>query len=211
MESAEGEHASGSSNSGKLVIVSILTVAFLGAAVSWYFRYRTTHRAAKFWGPEMATLIRDAPKVILFEKPTGKLTFSELRDPLQSRANFDKSAHDISHGGGLLHLRNALLEDQNFDWSTAGEPSEAQYNNLSHWVLTFHDPKSHETALIMFSDDCRLAAREERVFMHLEVRSVSTQPMAKGLREIFAEFTARSAADGGAKPQAAKDAVEPAR
>src|SRR5215212_1559074 len=86
--------SAGSTASGKLVIIGILTIALTGAAVSWFFRYNATHRAATFWGGETATLIRDAPQVILFRKPTGEV-IRLSRDDIQ-RASFDKSALDIS-------------------------------------------------------------------------------------------------------------------
>ena len=37
--------------SGKLLIIGILTVAFVAAGTSWWFRYSATHRVAAFWGP----------------------------------------------------------------------------------------------------------------------------------------------------------------
>jgi hypothetical protein len=52
--------------SGKLVIIGILAVAVASAAASWWFRYAATHRAAQYWGPETARLIRDAPTVELY-------------------------------------------------------------------------------------------------------------------------------------------------
>src|SRR4051794_4880249 len=51
--------------SGKLLIIGILVLALVAAAASWWFRHNATHRAAKFWGPEAAILIRDAPNVEL--------------------------------------------------------------------------------------------------------------------------------------------------
>src|SRR5438270_10988443 len=90
--------------SGKLVIIGVVTVSLIGAVASWLFRYNATHRAAKFWGPEAAVLIRDAPHVTVKRRPlTG---------------NFFANEVDVSHARGLVHLRNALLEDQDFDWYT---------------------------------------------------------------------------------------------
>ena len=54
MNRAETEQPSASGISGKLLIIGILTVAFLAAGTSWWFRYSATHRAATFWGPAAA-------------------------------------------------------------------------------------------------------------------------------------------------------------
>src|SRR4051812_21733385 len=60
----------GSTASGKLLIVGILAVSIAAAAMSWWFRYNATHRAATFWGPGLAVLIRDAPQVTLRIMPS---------------------------------------------------------------------------------------------------------------------------------------------
>src|SRR5215212_5624550 len=103
MDSAESKQASGSGISGKLVIIGILFVAFWAAGISWYFRYQATHRAVKFWGPEAATIIRDAP--VVFIDRSGKLDYptSVANDGDARRANID-----VSHARGLTHFRNAL-------------------------------------------------------------------------------------------------------
>ncbi len=106
-------HVAASHISGKLVILGILAVAITGAAVSWYFRYNATHRAAKFWGPAAAALIRDAPEVTLLQKPFASVA-ALAGDPAAVQASIDKSAINISHAHGLVHLRNALLTGSQF-------------------------------------------------------------------------------------------------
>src|SRR5688572_9136529 len=70
--------------SGKLVIVFILAAAFAAAGASWWFRFNATHRAAEFWGPDVARLIRDAPQVSFFYvvNSTGDLRDPGLRDKI---------------------------------------------------------------------------------------------------------------------------------
>ncbi len=186
--------------SGKLVIIGILTVAITGAAVSWYFRYNATHRAAKFWGPEAATLIRDAPQVTLFRKPSGEVIRLARNDP--KPASFDGSARDISHAHGLVHLRTALLEDRSFEWAVTTESSPKQDSDISYWVLSFYDPENGKTALIMFAEDCKHAWRTSEHLLAYELTNISTEPIAAGLREMFDEFSATPAANPGAKSAA---------
>src|SRR5262245_471220 len=89
----ESSQSPQSGTSGKLVILGVVAIATVAAAASWWFRYKATHRAAEFWGSEDARLIRDAPIVEMYEP-----------------------ARDISAARGLVHLRNALLEDRSFQW-----------------------------------------------------------------------------------------------
>src|SRR5688572_29599931 len=81
--------------SGKLVIVAILAFALAAAGASWWFRYNATHRAAKFWGPDDARRIRDAPFVELYYINDDPDALSTIRE--------------ISKAPGLTHLRHALL------------------------------------------------------------------------------------------------------
>src|SRR3989304_2712639 len=69
---------------------------------SWWFRYSATHRAAQFWGPQAAELIRDAPHVTL-RSAAAAADGQDAADAAVPR--------DVSHAKGLTHLRNALLED----------------------------------------------------------------------------------------------------
>src|SRR5262245_5327090 len=96
----------GSAVSGKLVIISILFVAIVAAGVSWAFRVYATHRAAGFWGPQAAWLIRSSQ--------TAKLSRIDRSSDGTIRI---KTTRDVSNAPGITHLRNALLEDKSFEWS----------------------------------------------------------------------------------------------
>jgi hypothetical protein len=177
--------------SGKLVIFGIVSVALAGAGISWWFRYNATHKAARFWGPETAALIRDAEVVTLFRKPSAETIRLARENP--TRAIFDETVHDVSRSPGLLHLRNALLEDKNFIWPAQGEPWPAPLVDESLWVLTFYDPEVKAVSLVTFSGNCRQAIRETREMFAIQLTAVSTEPMAAGLREMFDEFSANAA------------------
>lgn len=185
-----------SSFSGKLVIIGIILVALWAAATSWYFRYHATHQAAKFWGAEAAALIRDAPEVTLYKEPMAS-TDSLRSDPagIQAamQAHIAKSAIDISHAHGLLHLRNALLEDANFIWPSPDEQPILPADDLGYWWLKFRDPKSGKETVIWFSEDCRQGKQHrQRPDGTWDATVFSAAPMANGLREMFAEFSGGS-------------------
>ena len=180
MDSAESKQPSDPAISGKLVIIGIVMVAVCAAAISWYFRYQATHRAAKFWGAAAATIIRDAPIVIINRVGT--------KNGATAVAKNETMSIDVSRAHGLTHLRNALLEDHNFDWTTVDKPPDQA--GLDYWLLSFADPKAGKGVRIWLSDDLRIAFRPDSSQMH----SVALDPvMTKGLREMFAEFTGTAA------------------
>lgn len=186
-------------NSGKLVIISIVGVALVAAGASWWFRYHSTHRAAKFWGPEAAGLIRDAPEVTLYRKPmvpTDSLG-TDLKEITATKAAFQKhvddSAIDVSHAHGLIHLRNALLEDHSFIWPAKDNDWPNPASDIGYWWLNFHDPKTGGSTTIWFNQDCSQTARLfPRPNGESEGTAISTEPIAAGLREMFSEFSANS-------------------
>jgi hypothetical protein len=101
---------------------------------------------------------------------------------------------DVSHAHGLTHLRNALLEDQSFDWcDNTLSPMLKEEDSLDHhslpWTLSFYDPATNKELTIHFSKDCRSASKSA------EMKRISTEPIANGLREIFAEFSAEPASN----------------
>jgi len=152
--------------SGKWLIVGVVTVALAGAIGSWVFRYYATHRIGQFWGPTSTRLIRDAPQVTLRRVAYG------------SGDHPTSEVFDMSQARGLAHLRNALLENQSFNWTVSDtlHPS-------ANWYLEFRDP-SNEQVNVAFTADCRfcwMTAEEYRS------PSISCEPIASGLVEIFTE------------------------
>ena len=87
-------------------------------------------------------------------------------------------------------MRNALLEDHNFDWSTLTEPRREAAPTFQYWWLYFGDPDNGKILLMAFSEDC---GQVERAYAHgvHDGTSISTEPIAAGLREMFDEFSAK--------------------
>ena len=168
--------------SGKLLIIGILTVAFVAAGGSWLFRYSSTHQAAKFWGAETARLIRDAPTV----------TFATFSEPVNNQAaKFDSATghnfvdasqvkRDVTEAHGLVHLRNALLESHNFTW-----PSQPTSPTM-HWkqALVFTDSATGHSVCVLFSPESKLVASTETN------STLSFEPISSGVDQMFGEFEA---------------------
>ena len=174
-----------SHNSGKLLILAMLLVGLLAAGTSWWFRYSATHRAAKFWGPQAARLIRESPKVELLQLELGGGGHSvsgTLR--LADEASNVLAARDVSTARGMTHLRTALLENRSFDSFRKPADQAPKWR----WALRFHD---HSSATILFNEDCTAttAYPSEASRNHPSDGVIaSCEPIAAGLREVFAEW-----------------------
>jgi hypothetical protein len=182
MDSDESKLPTGSATSGKLVIVGIVTVAFCAAAISWYFRYNATHRVAEFWGPETVRLIRDAAIVEAINLSTP-ITIPR-GDTAGVGGFIDTSENrDVSTAHGLVHLRNALLEDHNFAWPPSPNSPDIQWKR----GLIFRDKGLGNAVILLFSPDLKLVSVAGSNEM------LSCAPIAAGLGEMFAEFSSDSA------------------
>jgi hypothetical protein len=179
-------------NSGKLLILAMFLVAFVAAGASWWFRYSATHRAAQFWGPEAARLIRDASTVELLKlQPADKAQL--IHSPPDSSATSEISLgheiwtvtakRDISTAPGLTHLRNALLEDRSFNLGRMESTGNEEWTT----AIAFRDPDAADSLLILFVDDFEQALRLGPA--HAPLRMISTQPIAAGLAETIADWS----------------------
>lgn len=192
--------------SGKWVILGILALALAAAGGSWVFRYNATHRAVEFWGPQGAQLIRDAPTVLLQRLDDDiKLTPTpQLRD---KAALFDSMASapppmDISAAHGLVHFRNALLEDRSYRWPEAAVGPDDHWR----WAMTFQSKDDRKLTLI-FSSDLHNVTKDCPPVEGL--RQLSCEPIARGLEEMFAEFTATGTGSPGSSSKPTVETAAP--
>jgi hypothetical protein len=161
--------------SGKLVIISILTVALAAAGASWWFRYAATHGAVQFWGPQTAQLIRDAPTVELYRNE--RLPDSAFKSGFATSYLDVADGNDISRAPGLVHLRNALLEDRSYNW-----PAEYRRPGSGGWVLVFRNTQQSEVAALFFTSDWRYVDSTGHEYM------LSCEPISDGLAKFVAEL-----------------------
>jgi hypothetical protein len=183
--------------SGKWVIIGIFSLAFAAAGGSWWFRFHATHHAAEFFGPQAAALIRDAPTV----------DFSRLNPPVDSTIIATKSndpiasdpanIRDVTTAHGLVHLRNALLEDRSYQWPPQVLPPDTRWE----WAMSFKGDTANQRSTLYFSPDCKFVAASSH-----PNEILSCAPIAAGLAEMFAEFSAAKPADSAAPASIANPA-----
>lgn len=120
-------------NQGKLVIVFIFGLSVVMGGYAWWHHYTQGRKCVEFWGANVGEAIRYAPKVEVLKLIPPEATDSEM---IRVRGEtLEVSAQrDITATPGLVHARQALIEDASFLWDadTAG-PSNWQY------VLQFTD------------------------------------------------------------------------
>ncbi len=193
--------------SGTLLIVGILVLALGAAMFSWWFRAQATRRAMTLWGAERAVLIQSG-------KPVHALRLARSADGdgpanesivVQGRALAIDERIDITRSGGLLHLRQALLEDRSL-----GEGIDEQGNeelggeaesDASVWAYGLQFGEGEPAVLLVFSAtfDRMLLVEQDGNARATAVSSapISTaQPFAEGMTTFFAEqFDASTASD----------------
>lgn len=131
--------------SGKWLVIAIFAIALGLGLFSWWFRWSATHRTAEFWGPEVARTIRDSKTITVAQLTNYELG---LTGPTadQVAANFD-----ASQAKGLIHLKQALLEDRSFAWGES-----ASLDSFSpRWMLDFAPPSasSSKSHVFVFFDE----------------------------------------------------------
>ena len=169
---------------GKLVILIIFGLGLAATAFSWCYRVQSGNQALRFWGSDAAGLIRHAPRVELLlldpaesSRTTGATTFLAIgrrRVPITSRP-------DISQAPGLLHARQALLEDASFAWDDSGnrEPLD--------WRFAFRFSDRGKQCTIALDSACLYAQLCENG------RPVSVRPISGGLLTFILEQADRYA------------------
>jgi len=149
-------------HSGSKLVWVMCILAVAAAAIGWWSRYLATHRAAEFWGPEAAALLRGPSQVewiVLAGKAPSKEERVEAVTWLAGQPVIAR--HDISTAQGLTHLRSALVEDRNFDWDrslvrkTVSPPDASEMDGAWSWALRFHT-RDHAVILLLPNDFSRL-------------------------------------------------------
>ena len=103
----------------------------------------------------------------------------------------------VSSARGLLHMRNALLEDRSFQWNRDQTPSHDQVQ--WRWILVFMSPQGGES--VYLSTDCDYLMKDD-------FRVLSCQPIAAGLAEMVDEMVATAPTSPAAPP---RQPAKPAR
>lgn len=163
---------------GKLVILFIFGLALSATAFSWWYHTQRGDRALLFWGRQAAMKIRHAPQVELLQidraenvTPTGEREVV----PIGGRDYCVKDRRDISKVPGMLHARQALIEDASFAWGESPDGREPDWQ----FVLVFSE--RGEQAIIALDSDC------QHVRQCPSDGQASLRPIASGMRTFIAE------------------------
>ena len=128
---------------GKFLIVAIFLVAVVAAGFAWWHQFQKGRHALSLWGAGPAVLIRHAPRVELLRLNTPELAAVILEH------------QDISRARGIVHARQALVEDASFDFQAARGDCRPRWQ----YALRFSD--TGRRATIQFDFDCGRARLEE--------------------------------------------------
>ena len=96
---------------------------------------------------------------------------------------------DISDARGLVHLRNALLEDRSYDWSAKPTADPDWNSSLVFDVTAGAEPR----LVILFSPDFDWAANGSPDAA--PPPAISCYPISAGLKEFFNEILTESSAN----------------
>ena len=169
---------------GKLVILILFALGLAATAFSWCYRVQSGNQALRFWGSDAAGLIRHAPRVelLLLDPAESSRTAGAERFMAIGRRHFQiTSRRDISKAPGLLHARQALIEDINFAWDDSGNQGPLD------WRFAFRFSDRGQQCTIALDSVCMYAQLGENG------RPVSVRPISGGLLTFIQEQTDRNA------------------
>ncbi len=111
---------------GKLVILFIFGLSAVMGGYAWWHHYHQGRRSLEFWGADAAALIRYAPQVEILRlsnEPNGEWESLQVDQAALSISQ----RRDITGTPGLVHARQALIEDQSFAWDHAPSSLPAEW------------------------------------------------------------------------------------
>ena len=143
--------------SGTYLVAAIIAVAVLSAGITIAYHWSQSRFTVAYWGGEHATQIRAAEEVRLVD------------------LNSDAAAEDISKAKGLVHFRQALIEDASF----VGTVPRDEANPNWKVEVRFIDPDTQQETTVQFDLDGGLVGLPDREDV------LNAQPIAEGLRTFF--------------------------
>ncbi len=136
---------------GKYVILFIGTAALAAAVFAWTFQYQRGRRILALWGADNARLIRvDAKQITLLELSTENVVDSESLT-IDGETHFITRRLDITKARGIIHARQALIEDGSFQWDRPRGDCNA------HWQYALRFTQGPRQATVLFDTNCQRA------------------------------------------------------
>ena len=141
---------------GTYVALFMLTLAVLATGANMWFQRHRTARPMRLWGAEPARLIGLAGKVeALRLKPADAADGDESQVEtieFQGQRLQILEVKDASEARGLKNIRQGLLDNASFDWSTAATQCQP------HWTYALRFSEGSSTATVLFAPECALVA-----------------------------------------------------
>lgn len=151
-------------SSGKLVVASMILIAAILAGITVWHHWSKGYASIAYWGAANGENIRYAPIVQL---KTGGQTF------------------DISKARGLVHFRQALIEDASFTQSISQKDSQPRW---THEVV-FSWPEKSESTVVQFDLEKGLLTLPEETTLLV----AKPEPTRSGLIAFFSDVTSKGA------------------
>ena len=129
--------------SGSVLVLGLLLLGLVAAVTGIWFQWGQTRRCLEFYGPRVAKLIAEAPRVELWTLEPGS-------SPRRLRA---VGRQDVSQAPGLVHLRRGLVEDANFRWEEVGDRTAPLPVAAWDSALVFATPEDGENAAAVLAID----------------------------------------------------------
>jgi hypothetical protein len=161
-------------NQGKLVIVFIFGLSAVMGGYAWWHHYTQGKRCVELWGADAGEMIRYAPQVEVMQldsADSAEAAAMQIQDqPVKILAQ-----KDITNTPGLVHARQALIEDASFLW-------KADLKGPSHWQYMLRVTDGDQQVSVAFDCDqgrVRLVGTDHQAELkpHLTTAYQSRLPM----------------------------------
>ena len=150
--------------SGPLVVVGILVVAIAAASISVWHQWSQGRETIAYFGSQSAYDIRHASQV--------EWKVIERREVEASNST------DISKVAGLVHFRQALIEDTSYE----GQVPLEQAKPVWQYMVFFRDsPSATPTRLLFDLENAWVGLPDKDTVL-------AAKPIAAGLRRFFADI-----------------------
>lgn len=171
---------------GKLTVGLLFAVGFLAAAFAWWHGFQRGRRVLALWGADKAAVMRYQSQLELAElRPAtdpAKLPTIRLGDTIWQV----ERPKDITRAPGVVHARQALIDDPSYDWGSPPPP----LSSAADWkyLLTFR--RDGQTVQLAF-------APAPGWLIDVESQQVaSIAPIRQGLQKFCAEQFTEDAETG---------------
>ena len=131
-------------NRGKLTIITMFSLAVAAATFAWWYQWQHLGQAIEFWGTDSARLIRSGKnaELMVIKPPTSVPIGSAV--PVQHRIL-------LTGKRGLIHARQAMIEDVSFNWEAAPDV-EAKWQ----YAMRFWDNEQHSVTVLIDLDSSQV-------------------------------------------------------